>query len=310
MDERPSGCPLCGGAVLVRSGHACGRQRWRCKGCGRQFTRTEPRGKPAALKRHAIELYCLGLSMNAVAKRVGVSAQSMLRWVRIMPGSTAPSPSRPGARPSWSSTRSGTSSKKILQALDLEGVRARHRPADRLGMRRPRPGHVAASAQAPGALGRPAVLHRRLGALRHSAARRPALYRQGPDTAQREQQCPTTALVRPLPTPYLRGLALGRDGRRHHGAVRLLPLQRRRIQLSVSRVKLSRDLPAAVLYRGLARGGAGAADVPLPHAVRRAREGGADRLQGRALRLGIGRHRPGRRRPSASLRPTVRWWTS
>ena len=42
----------------------------------------QPRGKPAALKRHAIELYCLGLSMNAVAKRVGVSAQSMLRWVR------------------------------------------------------------------------------------------------------------------------------------------------------------------------------------------------------------------------------------
>ena len=54
-----------------------------------------------------------------------------------------------------------------------------------------------------------------------------------------------------------------------------------------------RDLPAALLHRGLARGGAGAADVPLPHAARRAREGGADRLQGRALRLGIGRHRRG-----------------
>ena len=82
MDERPEACPACSGTVLIKSGHACGRQRWKCKGCGRQFTRTEPRGKPAALKRHAIELYCLGLSMNAVAKRVGVSAQSMLRWVR------------------------------------------------------------------------------------------------------------------------------------------------------------------------------------------------------------------------------------
>jgi hypothetical protein len=38
--------------------------------------------RPAALKRYAIELYCLGLSMNAVAKHVGISAQSMLRWVR------------------------------------------------------------------------------------------------------------------------------------------------------------------------------------------------------------------------------------
>ena len=54
-----------------------------------------------------------------------------------------------------------------------------------------------------------------------------------------------------------------------------------------------RDLPAALLHRGLAGGGAGAADVPLPHAARRARQGGADRLQGRALRLGIGRHRRG-----------------
>jgi transposase len=84
MAERPDACPACRGTVLIRSGRACGRQRWRCKSadCGRQFTRTTPRGKPAELKRHAIELYCLGLSMNAVAKRVGVSAQSMLRWVR------------------------------------------------------------------------------------------------------------------------------------------------------------------------------------------------------------------------------------
>src|SRR5215213_6013283 len=72
MDERPDACPACRGTVLIRSGHACGRQRWRCKSCGRQLTRTESRGKLAALKLQAIELHCLGLSMNAVAKRVGV----------------------------------------------------------------------------------------------------------------------------------------------------------------------------------------------------------------------------------------------
>src|SRR5512142_2285274 len=82
MVVRPDACPACRGTVLIKSGHACGRQRWRCQGCGRQFTRTEPRGQPAELKRHAIELYCLGLSMNVAAKRIGVSAQSMLRWVR------------------------------------------------------------------------------------------------------------------------------------------------------------------------------------------------------------------------------------
>src|SRR3954447_5598035 len=54
VTEHPAACPVCGGAALIRSGHACGRQRWRCKGCGRQFTRTTPRGKPAAMKREAV----------------------------------------------------------------------------------------------------------------------------------------------------------------------------------------------------------------------------------------------------------------
>ena len=74
MSEHPTACPACGGTVLIRSGHVCGRQRWRCKDCGRQFTRTEPGGKPAAMKTAAVELYCAGLSLNAIGKRLGVSA--------------------------------------------------------------------------------------------------------------------------------------------------------------------------------------------------------------------------------------------
>src|SRR4051794_28025616 len=33
VTEHPGACPVCGGAALIRSGHACGRQRWWCKGC-------------------------------------------------------------------------------------------------------------------------------------------------------------------------------------------------------------------------------------------------------------------------------------
>src|SRR3954447_13100480 len=32
MNERPKACPACRGTVLIKSGHACGRQRWKCKG--------------------------------------------------------------------------------------------------------------------------------------------------------------------------------------------------------------------------------------------------------------------------------------
>ena len=82
MSEHPAACPACEGAELIKSGRACGRQRWRCEGCGLQFTRTTPRGKPAALKREAAGPYCTGLSMNAIGKRLGVSAQSVMRRVR------------------------------------------------------------------------------------------------------------------------------------------------------------------------------------------------------------------------------------
>src|ERR671920_369843 len=73
MSEHPTACPACGGAVLIRSGHACGRQRWRCKGCGRQFTRTTPRGKPEAMKREAVGLYCAGRARDRGRDRRGLA---------------------------------------------------------------------------------------------------------------------------------------------------------------------------------------------------------------------------------------------
>src|SRR5688500_2268127 len=92
MSEHPEACPACSGAALIRSGHACGRQRWRCKGCGRQFTRTTPRGKPAEVKQTAVALYGTGLSMNAIGKRIGVSAQSVMRWLRRHAEAHCPKP--------------------------------------------------------------------------------------------------------------------------------------------------------------------------------------------------------------------------
>src|SRR3954471_9228660 len=94
--ENSAACPACGGVALIRSGHACGRQRWRCKGCGRQFTRTTPRGKPAGVKREAVGLYCAGVSLNATAKRLGVSAQSVMRWVRDHAREHCPKPEPTG----------------------------------------------------------------------------------------------------------------------------------------------------------------------------------------------------------------------
>ena len=58
-----------------------GKQRYRCKACGLNFTATPPRGKPLALKVTAVLLYVSGLSMNRTAKLLGVSTPSVMAWI-------------------------------------------------------------------------------------------------------------------------------------------------------------------------------------------------------------------------------------
>lgn len=76
------GCPKCHAEQSVKNGHHLGRQRYRCKACGFQFTRVNPRGRPASEKAAAVLLYTMGLSLNSIARIFKVSAQSVLRWVR------------------------------------------------------------------------------------------------------------------------------------------------------------------------------------------------------------------------------------
>ena len=76
------GCPKCLTEKVVKNGHHLGRQRYRCKSCGFQYTRVDPRGRPASEKAGAILLYTMGLSLNAIARIYNVSAQTVLRWVR------------------------------------------------------------------------------------------------------------------------------------------------------------------------------------------------------------------------------------
>ena len=72
---------------------AHGHQRYRCKACGRSFTRTPARGKPPAMRALAVLLYALGnVSQGMIAKLLGVSHVAVYRWVRAA-GEEAPTPS-------------------------------------------------------------------------------------------------------------------------------------------------------------------------------------------------------------------------
>ena len=64
-------CKRCGSEEHVRNGLMRGKQRYRCKACGLNFTDTPPRGMPLAVKVTAVLLYVSGLSMNRTAKLLG-----------------------------------------------------------------------------------------------------------------------------------------------------------------------------------------------------------------------------------------------
>jgi hypothetical protein len=64
----------------VKAGHNHGKQRYKCKECGRQFTQTED--KNATKRAFALYLYVVGLSMNAIARMFGVEPSTVLYWVR------------------------------------------------------------------------------------------------------------------------------------------------------------------------------------------------------------------------------------
>src|SRR5215210_8075502 len=74
-------CKRCGAGEHVRNGLMRGKQPYRCKACGLNFTDTPPRGMPLAMKVTAVLLYLSGLSMNRTAKLLGVSTPSVMSWI-------------------------------------------------------------------------------------------------------------------------------------------------------------------------------------------------------------------------------------
>src|SRR5438270_8526057 len=74
-------CKRCGAEGHVKNGFMRGKQRYRCKACGLNFTDTPPRGMPLRVKVTAVLLYLSGLSMNRTAKLLGVSTPSVQAWI-------------------------------------------------------------------------------------------------------------------------------------------------------------------------------------------------------------------------------------
>ena len=114
-------CKRCGSEEQSKNGFMRGKQRYRCKACGLNFTDTPPRGMPFQVKVLAVLLYVSGLSMNRTAKLLGVSTPSVMAWIERFATTYAQKPEPEGRALVVELDEMWHYLKKSLQALGLEG---------------------------------------------------------------------------------------------------------------------------------------------------------------------------------------------
>lgn len=81
-------CPKCAANKIKKNGFVFGVQRYQCKNCGFQFTKSAPHGKESKEKASALALCHLGVSQHQVAKILKTSATSVGRWMKDFPKNT------------------------------------------------------------------------------------------------------------------------------------------------------------------------------------------------------------------------------
>jgi transposase len=127
-------CKRCGSETYVKNGLMRGRQRYRCKSCGLNFTATPPRGKPLQVKATAVLLYVSGLSMNRTAKILGVSTPTVQDWLEQFAKAYAQKPAPEGRAVVIELDEMWHYLKKVPATVDLEGLGSCYRAARGLGV--------------------------------------------------------------------------------------------------------------------------------------------------------------------------------
>lgn len=76
-------CPRCQSAFKVKNGVLQGIQRYKCKGCGFNYTVSYTALVEKEKKRRfALSMYLEGLGFHSIGRLLGVSHVSVMNWVR------------------------------------------------------------------------------------------------------------------------------------------------------------------------------------------------------------------------------------
>ncbi len=75
-------CPKCREASYYKNGKAIGRQRYKCKQCGCNFTQSTKQGYSLEKRLTALKLYLEGMGFRGTGRVLGVSNVTVLNWIR------------------------------------------------------------------------------------------------------------------------------------------------------------------------------------------------------------------------------------
>ena len=77
-------CPNCQSDRVAKNGKQQNKQRYICRGCGRQFVdRYVERGYPLEIRQKCLDLHRAGVSFREIERSTGVSHNTVINWVRI-----------------------------------------------------------------------------------------------------------------------------------------------------------------------------------------------------------------------------------
>ena len=75
-------CPKCRSAVRTKNGKVQGKQRYKCKDCGCNYTRSSLSRTPLNKRIECIRLYLEGVGFRGIERLTGVSHVTVMRWIR------------------------------------------------------------------------------------------------------------------------------------------------------------------------------------------------------------------------------------
>ena len=65
-----------------KNGFKNGVQRYKCKSCGCNYTKSTPHGYPIEVKREALRYYLEGIGFRKIERLLGISHTAVIYWVK------------------------------------------------------------------------------------------------------------------------------------------------------------------------------------------------------------------------------------